>query len=151
MKKAVAVMVRGRDMTAAASPDFVSFSEVKLLQSLTSCGRRPNLLMYCVDGGIEHVLMQLRDVCVGPFFECQLPGALNLPQSASGTLILHDVAALTIAQQVALFDWLHQQKGAAQVVSLTERDLMGMVDNGHFLEGLFYRLNTISVTVRESR
>jgi transcriptional regulator of acetoin/glycerol metabolism len=138
-------------MTAAASGDFVLLSEVKLLQSLTSRGRRPNLLIDCVDGGIEHVLMQLRDVCLGPFFECRLPGALHLPKSASGTLILHDVAALMIPQQVALFDWLHQQKRAPQVVSLTEWDLMGMVGNGRFLEGLFYRLNTISVTARKLR
>jgi len=138
-------------MTAAASPDLISFSEAELLQSLTSCGRRPNLLIDCVDGRIEHVLVPLRGVCVGPFFECQLPGTLSLPQSASGTLILHDVATLTIPQQVALFDWLHQQKGAVQVVSLTESGLMGMVENGCFLEGLFYRLNTILVTAWKLR
>lgn len=138
-------------MTVVTSPDFVSFSDMELLRALTSCERRPNLLIDCVDGGAESVRGQLQDLCVGPFFDCQLPGALNLPQSASGTLILHDVAALTIAQQVALFDWLHQQKGTVQVVSLTHKRLMGMVCDGRFLEGLFYRLNTISVTARGAR
>jgi transcriptional regulator of aromatic amino acid metabolism len=138
-------------MTVVTSPDFVSFSDMELLRALTSCERRPNLLIDCVDGGAESVLAQLEDLCVGPFFVSQLPGALNLPQGASGTLILHDVAALTIAQQVALFDWLHQQQGAVQVVSLTKKRLMGMVCDGRFLEGLFYRLNTISVTARGAR
>ena len=138
-------------MTVVTSPDFVSFSDMELLRALTTCERRPNLMVDCVDGGALHVMAQLRDLCAGPFYICQLPGALELPTQGTGTLILHDVAALTIAQQVALFDWLHQQKGAIQIVSLTERRLMGMVCDGRFLEGLFYRLNTISITARGIR
>ena len=138
-------------MSVVTSPDFVSFSDMELLRALTSCERRPNLLVDCVDGGAESVVAQLRELCVGPFHTCQLPGALDLPKAATGTLILQDVAALTIPQQVALFDWLHQQNGAVQVVSLTQKRLMGMVCDGRFLEGLFYRLNTISVTARGAR
>jgi transcriptional regulator of acetoin/glycerol metabolism len=138
-------------MSTVTSPDFVSFSDMELLRALTSCERRPNLLVDCVNGGAESIVAQLRELCVGPFHSCQLPGALDLPHVAKGTLILHDVAALTIAQQVALFDWLHQQNGAVQVVSLTQKRLMGMVCDGRFLEGLFYRLNTISVTARGAR
>jgi DNA-binding NtrC family response regulator len=138
-------------MTVVTSPDFVSFSDMELLRALTSCERRPNLLVDCVDGGAEMVMEHLRGLCAGPFFICQLPGALSLPQSNSGTLILHDVAALTIAQQVALFDWLHEQNGSMQTVSITRKRLLGMVCDGRFLEGLFYRLNTISITARGAR
>lgn len=138
-------------MTVVTSPDFVSFSDMELLRALTSCERRPNLLVDCVDGGAEAVLAQLQALCVGPYYRCQLPGTLDLPQQGAGTLLLHDVAALTIAQQVALFDWLHQQKGAVQVVSLTQKRLLSLVCDGRFLEGLFYRLNTVSITARGAR
>jgi sigma54-dependent transcription regulator len=138
-------------MSVVNSPDFVSFSDMDLLRALTTCERRPNLLVDCVDGGADGVLAQLQALCTEPFYSCRLPGALELPSDGTGTLLLHDVAALTIGQQVTLFDWLHQRRGSIQVVSVTERRLMGMVCDGRFLEGLFYRLNTISITARGAR
>jgi DNA-binding NtrC family response regulator len=138
-------------MTLVNSPDFVSFSDMELLRALTHSDRRPNLMVDCTTGHAEDVLGQLRAICAGPFHQCRLPGPLELPQASQGTLLLHDVAALTIAQQVALFDWLHQRQGGMQVVSVTQKRLMGMVCDGRFLEGLFYRLNTISVTARGNR
>jgi transcriptional regulator of acetoin/glycerol metabolism len=138
-------------MTAVNSLDFVSFSDMDLLRALTSCDRRPNLLVDCVDGAIEEVLGQLEVLSTAPLHMCRLPGQLDLPAADGGTLLLHDVAALTIAQQVTLFDWLHHRRGALQVVSVTQKRLMGMVCDGRFLEGLFYRLNTISVTARGAR
>ena len=138
-------------MTVVNSPDFVSFSDMDLLRALTSRDRRPNLLVDCIAGGAEGVLAQLRELLLGPIHACELPGALELPSGGRGTLLLHDVAALTIAQQVTLFDWLQHRRGAIQVVSVTEERLMGMVCDGRFLEGLFYRLNTISITARGAR
>jgi DNA-binding NtrC family response regulator len=138
-------------MTVVNSPDFVSFSDMDLLRALTASERRPNLMVDCTAGAAAAVLEQLRTICVEPFHSCQLPGPLDLPHAGNGTLVLHDVAALTIAQQVALFDWLQHRRGGMQVVSLTEKRLMGMVCDGRFLEGLFYRLNTISVTARGVR
>jgi transcriptional regulator of acetoin/glycerol metabolism len=134
-------------MTVVNSPNFVSFSDMELLRALTSSERRPNLMVDCTGGGAEDaVIAQLHLICAGPFRRCRLPGPLELPSDASGTLLLHDVAALTIGQQVALFDWLQRRRGSMQVVSITEQRLIGLVCNGRFLEGLFYRLNTISIT-----
>lgn len=138
-------------MAVVNSPDFVSFSDMDLLRALTSCDRRPNLLVDCVDGSAQEVIDHLQSLCAGPIHRCALPGALDLPAQGSGTLLLHDVGTLTIGQQVALFDWMQHHRGAMQVVSVTEKRLMGMVCDGRFLEGLFYRLNTISVTARGSR
>lgn len=138
-------------MTVVNSPDFISFSDMDLLRALTSCERRPNLLVDCVGGTADGVLAQLHELSLAPIHACKLPGALELPSGGHGTLVLHDVAALTIAQQVMLFDWLQHDRGAIQVVSVTEKRLMGMVCDGRFLEGLFYRLNTISVTARGAR
>ena len=133
-------------MTVVNSPDFVSFSDIDLLRALTTSDRRPNLMVDCTGGAADDVLDQLRAICAAPFYRRQLPGALELPPDGPGTLLLHDVAALTITQQVMLFDWLQHRRGRMQVVSVTEKRLMGMVCDGRFLEGLFYRLNTISVT-----
>jgi len=138
-------------MTVVNSPDFVSFSDMDLLRALTSSDRRPNLMVDCTSGSVDEVLGQLGAICAAPFHYCRLPGGLDLPPDGQGTLLLHDVAAMTIAQQVALFDWLHHRQGAMQVVSVTQKRLMGMVCDGRFLEGLFYRLNTISITARGSR
>ena len=138
-------------MTVVNSPDFVSFSDMDLLRALTSSDRRPNLMVDCASDSADEVVDQLRSICAEPFHFCRLPGPLDLPAYGAGTLLIHDVAALTIAQQVALFDWLHHRQGSMQVVSVTQKRLMGMVCDGRFLEGLFYRLNTISVTARGSR
>ncbi len=138
-------------MTVVNSPDFVSFSDMDLLRALTSSERRPNLMVDCTGGAAEAVVEQLQLICPGPFHRCRLPGVLDLPTDGTGTLLLHDVAALTITQQVALFDWLQHRRGATQVVSISEKRLLGMVCDGRFLEGLFYRLNTISVTARGAR
>ena len=138
-------------MTVVNSPNFVSLSDMELLRALTSCDRRPNLLVDCIGGSAEGVLAQLRELSLGPLHTCKLPGPLELPSGGRGTLMLHDVAALTIAQQVTLFDWLQHDRGTIQVVSVTETRLMGLVCDGRFLEGLFYRLNTISITARGAR
>jgi DNA-binding NtrC family response regulator len=138
-------------MSVVNSPDFVSFSDMDLLRALTASERRPNLLVDCVGGATDDVLAQLRAICKSPFYGCQLPGRLDLPDTTNGTLLLNDVAALTITQQVTLFDWLQHRRGGIQVVSVTQKRLMGMVCDGRFLEGLFYRLNTISVTARGAR
>jgi transcriptional regulator of acetoin/glycerol metabolism len=138
-------------MTVVNSPDFVSFSDMDLLRALTTSDRRPNLMVDCTGGSADDVLVQLRSICAAPFHSSRLPGALDLPEEGTGTLLLHDVAALTIAQQVMLFDWLQHRRGRMQVVSVTQKRLMGMVCDGRFLEGLFYRLNTISVTARGVR
>src|ERR1700749_2389151 len=98
-------------MSVVNSPDFVSFSDMDLLRALTSSDRRPNLLVDCAGGVTDGVAEQLQAICPGPFHMCQLPGALELPAEPNGTLLLDDVAALTISQQVTLFDWLQQHRG----------------------------------------
>jgi transcriptional regulator of acetoin/glycerol metabolism len=138
-------------MTVVNSPDLASFSDVDLLRTLTSSGRRPNLLVDCVDHPVEDVLAQLSALCTGPFHTCLLPGPLRLPTTGNGTLLVHDLAALTVGQQVTLFDWLQHQRHAFQVISVTQKRVVEMVCDGRFLEGLFYRLNTISITAQGAR
>ncbi len=121
---------------------FFPFSELPFLHSLTSDARRPNLLIACDRPWIAAAIGQLRVLCAHPFTAVQLPGVLNLPQAPGGTLVLHDVAALSVEQQIDLFDWIGARRDV-QVVSITEGPLRSLVEDGRFLEGLFLRLNTV--------
>ena len=141
--------------TLAKSPDFISFSELPLIianSTANSIKARPNLLVVCAGAAVGDVADQLRQLCAQPCLSCQLPGALHLPwPEMAGSLLLHDVAQLTIAQQIALSDWIVQQRGGIQVVSVTQAPLPALVQDGLFLEGLFYRLNTVTVRATKGR
>jgi transcriptional regulator of aromatic amino acid metabolism len=113
-----------------------------LLLSLASRQQRPNLLIACAEAALEAVLRQLYALCVPPVHTCVLPGLLALPKKPSGTLLLHHVEALTIEQQITLYDWMSASPHI-QVVSITGAPLLWMVEQGQFLEGLFDRLNTV--------
>jgi hypothetical protein len=133
------------------TPDFVSFSEAPLLQSFTSATHRPNLLITCDDAGPEAVIGQLQELCASPFHRMALPGRLSLPAFGCRTLVLHDVSALTLTQQVALYDWISHDRSGLQIVSVTQAPLRSFVAKGLFLECLFYRLNTVCVVATSER
>jgi hypothetical protein len=122
--------------------DAASFSEMLLLLSLTAQQQRPNLLVACGDTALEAVLTQLHALCAPPVHACVLPGPLTLPKKPGGTLLLHRVEALTIDQQITLYDWMSATR-QVQVVSITGVPLASLVEHGQFLEGLFCRLNTV--------
>ena len=127
------------------------FSDIELLRTLTTSNRRPNLLVDCNERTATDVVDRLRHFCQVPFHQCRLPGTLNLPSAECHTLVLHDVGRMTLTQQLALFDWLQYAGRNIQVVSITDQPLVEMVRDGYFLEGLFYRLNTISITAMGPR
>jgi hypothetical protein len=138
-------------MVILHTPDFVSFSEVPLLQSFTSATHRPNLLITCDEAIPDAVIGQLQELCSAPIHRIALPGRLTLPAFGSGTLVLHDVSELTLTQQVALYDWISHGRSGVQVVSITRAPLRSLVARGLFLECLFYRLNTVCVVATSER
>jgi hypothetical protein len=69
------------------------------------------------------------------------------PVARAGTMILHDVDALTLEDQYRLLDWLEQTVGQTQVVSTTAAPLLPCVAAGAFIETLYYRLNMVCVDV----
>jgi transcriptional regulator of acetoin/glycerol metabolism len=77
-----------------------------------------------------------------PIYQCTLPGALALPQAASGTLILRDVARLTESQQQVLRAWLDDHPHV-RVISVSLNALYDQVRQGQFDEPLYYRLNVV--------
>ena len=79
------------------------------------------------------------------------PGPLQLPADRRGTLLLNDVAALSIEDQISLFDWLGGPAGDLRVISGTTTPMAPLLASGRFLEGLFNRLGNVQfdVTSRE--
>lgn len=133
--------------------EFPWIADRRLLQSLTSLDRPPNLLVVCAGVPATNVIESFRDWCRPPAHVCRLPGALRLPAIARGTLFLENVTAMTLAQQIAFGDWLDGTSGEPQIVSVAPASVWAAVQAGEFLEGLYYRLNTIVVeaTAPESR
>ena len=141
-------------MTAIPPSDLsVSFSEDEWLRFMTSEKRRPNLLVSCFNSGVGPVVTRLMNVCARPLHVRNLPGELNLPEELTGTVLLWDVAQLTLDQQMELYGWMGSRRQDAQVISVTSARLPRLVESGQFHEGLFYRLNVVSLQalVGESR
>jgi hypothetical protein len=123
--------------------DFDALPDAALMACLAARGRRPNVLVECTSDSSEAVLRHLMAMCGRPVRYYALPGRLELPATQEGTLMLRDVAALTLAQQVQLYDWLTCAGPTLQVISLTTLPLRDLVEDGAFLESLYYRLNVI--------
>jgi len=109
---------------------------------------RVNLLLVGAGGMTRNVVgMLLRDrdepiASWAPGERLQLP-----PVSKDGTLILHEVGALSHDDQLQLLDWNECAVARTQVISTTSRPLLAQVQSGDFVETLFYRLNTICLDV----
>ena len=130
-------------MTAMPPSDVVdSFADDEWLRFLLS-ERRPNLLMVCTSG-MKPVVARLMNLCTQPLHALHLPGKLVLPKERIGTLLLWDVAQLTLDQQIQLHDWMNHRQDA-QVISLTSAPLLPLVEQGEFSEALFYRINIVSL------
>ena len=115
------------------------------LQRVVSGHSRVNVLVQCSGISVASGFAEMSKVCASAPCVCVLPGDLHLPNSAPRHLMVGDVSALTLPQQLALYDWLHRFRSAVQVVSLTSVPLWPLVEEGRFLEGLFYRLNVVTL------
>ena len=132
-------------MMTLHSPHLVALSEGTLLRALTSERRRPNLMVLCNEVSIDAALRHLVKYCEPPYHLCALPGPLDLPLRKKGTLLLRDVGRMTLRQQLSLYDWLSTGAQDLQIVSVARSCLIPQVECGEFFEGLFYRLNVISL------
>ena len=135
-------------MTPTRPSAVVSFSEAEWQRFLTAEHPRPNLLIVCASEEMEAVVSRVKGLCKGPVHARQLPGELSVPKEMTGTLLLWDVAQLTRGQQMFLHDWMTERPLDAQVISITAAPLLPLVEDGQFLEGLFYRINVVSLVAR---
>jgi transcriptional regulator of aromatic amino acid metabolism len=125
--------------------DFSCPSELNLMMALLAKGHRPALLVNCNGRGADAVAMSMLSWCAAPVHLVRLPGILDLPLAGCGTLVVSDAAALTQPQQIELHEWLNAGHGSVQIVSIASEPLWSLVEQGRFLEGLFYRLNVVTL------
>ena len=123
--------------------DFASLSKAEWLRVLLSHAPRPNLHVLCDNIEVEPAVSYLMRHSTGLLRTCRVPGPLNLPANPIDTFVIHDAAAMTIAQQVELFDWMTGAGRGVQVISVTSRPLAPLVADGRFFEGLFCLLNAV--------
>jgi hypothetical protein len=131
----------------------VNYVESAPLLLLWVASQRPgkHLLVECDPGGFEVLAAQAATLCAPPVRWCRVPGPLQLPADRQGTLLLNDVAALSLEDQIAVYDWLGQSAGDLRVISGTTSPMGPLLESGKFLEGLFNRLGNVQfdVTSRE--
>jgi hypothetical protein len=112
---------------------------------------RTNVLVVGPNPLVKNVLSLVspdarRDTAV----QCQ-DGRLQLPQVSSRprVLVVHDVDALTLADQRKLLDWLEAASTRTQVLSTASVPLLPLVEAQAFNDTLYYRLNTIYIDLSE--
>jgi transcriptional regulator of aromatic amino acid metabolism len=125
--------------------------ESLFLTSMSLRGSRPSLLVNCSDAEVSQVAGELAKRCEAPLQRVSLPGRLDLPSTFHGTLLLMRLEEMSIEQQITLFDWLTKAQCRVQVISIATTRIDGLVRDGRFLEGLFYRLNIVQLEARASR
>jgi hypothetical protein len=116
------------------------------LPFLISEHRRPNLLISS-ERDLPTVAARVAALCQEYVRVCTLPGELYLPETPEGTLLIWDVASLTLGQQIQLFDWMTRRPANARLISITSAPLWPLVQKGAFLEGLLHRLSAVGLTV----
>jgi hypothetical protein len=135
---------RSQQSRFARSPDTLR-DEDAALRSAIARDPHLNVLVQCVDVAAGSAFDVLAELCARRPHVRVLPGPLNLPNDDDGRpFIIGDVSLLTLQQQIDLYDWQNEHD-STQIISLTSRSLWPLVTSGRFLEGLFYRLNVMSV------
>ena len=103
----------------------------------------PNVLLIGTDSATASALQEIVSVCREPIQEYPIDGRRPAPQF--GTAIVHKVADLNTSAQQALYDWLSRPGARLQIISVTNRPVLPLVESGAFLAALFYRLNVVTL------
>jgi hypothetical protein len=74
---------------------------------------------------------------------------LVLPPIGPGTLVIYEVGALALREQIQLLEWSGCPLRDTQVISTTSAALLPRVTAGSFIDMLYYRLNTVYLDVTE--
>jgi len=94
----------------------------------------------------NEALHELRTACGRDACRPQGTTPFELPAVPTSMVVIDDVAALSPDDQRALLHWLDRHRDA-MVLSFAVNPVFPQVTDGTFLEGLFYRLNIITLTV----
>jgi len=135
-------------MNSSRHHDATWLCEPEWLRQFLISEKRPNVLITCATDVVQSVVTRVVNMSPHPVHARLLPSELCLPQSGTGVLLLWDVSRMKLGQQIELHDWLTYRRRETQVISVTSVPLLPLVEEGQFLEGLFYRLNAVSLSIR---
>ena len=118
-------------------------------ESLRQMGMpRVNMLFIGADDVVWRVLGTSLNLAA-PVVSWRPGQPLHVPDLASiRSLVVREVGEMTGAEQVRLLQWLDRAAGHTQVICTSTEPLMPLVDDGTFVNALYYRLNTICVDLR---
>ena len=112
--------------------------------------RSANLLLIGPDAATREFLVPLMASLASPVVYCE--GAEpKFPNGPVGSLIVRDVGRLTRAHQQQLLEWLNDRSRSARVIATSPRPVFPHVTRGLFSDGLYYRLNTVTLLLNRPR
>ena len=109
---------------------------------------RPNVLLIGSDSAANGFLQLLLPLLKPPVLHAT-GGALALPSSPGGTIILRDVPRLGADDQQRLSAWLTEAKRRTQVISTSSCPLLPLVERHVLVESLYYNLNVITIALSD--
>ena len=105
---------------------------------------RVNVLLLGTNDVVNRVMAALHERLPEPVARWSPGDEFMLPAVGKvGAIVLNDVGALAIQEQIQLLEWLNMAQGRTQVVSTTPTLLLPRVKAGAFIDTLYYRLNTL--------
>ncbi len=111
---------------------------------MSSTLRSPNLLLIGPDAAIREFLDPLMASLEAPVVYCD-GASPEFPNAPIGSLIVHDVARLTPADQQQLLEWINDPSRSARIIATSAGPVFPNVKRGVFSDGLYYRINTFTV------
>jgi hypothetical protein len=106
---------------------------------------QPHTLLIGDEDLAQSILAAYERYLAPPIVEWRPPTPFNAP--ISGTLVIWDVDRLNAAQQRACLAWTDRHAAAVQVISIAPRPLLPLVEARAFLPELYYRLNTVCLSL----
>ena len=110
--------------------------------------KRPNLLLIGSSTKVTCLLQLIEPSVTHPLVSVRAE-RLTLPETAIGTLVLHDANRLDATQQDQLHRWLDVHP-LSQVIATSSQPLFPLVVRNSFSAVLFFRLNVRSLMIEEA-
>ena len=105
--------------------------------------QHPNILLIGPAAFALAALKSIEPVVPQPVVSWRPHETRGVPSGSFGTLVIHRVDTADAEQQQLLCEWFNVRPQHVQVVSTALAPLFPFVEQGTFLEALYYRLNHV--------